>query len=449
MIISRGKLYLYKAFIILPFTFLFAPIFYPLLNYRPNPELAFINLAFPLIIYFWYAIFIYFSMALALVLKKYKYIAYPIIIASAFFSRFAAMLPSLDLHMAYMFADEFRELYYIYMPVGADELAYFMFILFITSAVAGCFSAAYTKKTALDFLKRGNTFLFLHISVLGGLFHGSIIYLVLFAASYFMARNFILINRELEIYGAKGAYNTSGVNRIILYYFSVTLALAIAPLIISLIVMPVIISGVAALADLIFRAGVNLILDYERNLPDISAAELPVVGEAELMLERVRGQLDELLVYNILLALALLLLIIFRKAIWRMLKELSAMIKTKISLPEAGANKIINFEIISELPKPKIKKGKAAYKNYIKKSRGITEADARFLFIYSCLHLEIIKRDDLKSSLTPSELAAQHNNLADVKDVYEDLKYGQLECGDELISDVTEQAERILKQVLI
>lgn len=450
MITSPIKQYLYKMLILFPFTFLFAPIFYFLLPYRPHPESLFLYAAFPFLVYLWYAFFIYFGMTLAIIFKKYKYLVYPIIIGLAFLARYIAVLPGLDLQHTRFLADEFGEIYIIYIPVNADELALYMLILFITSALVGCFSAAYAKKTALEFLKRGNTFLFLHIAVIGGLLHGSVIYLGLFAASYFIARNFILINRELEVYQEKGVYNT-GARRIIAYYFGTTLLFAIVPLIIFVIIMPRIINHTTALIGAILMAIGHSIAEYERDLLDVSPEQLPDASDFQLGDLGGHEQLDELLVYNFLLITALIVTFLFRKAIWRSIKELIALLRTKSNLTGYDKSGIINEEIITEAPKEKEKKGKAAYNDYLKKLRGIADSGKRFLFMYNCLHWELVKKgSELKESLTPHELAEiagrDYTGLSGITDLYQDIKYGDIRKQEELLNDMTEKTKILLKQ---
>ena len=450
---SPIKQYSYRMFVALPFTFLFAPIFYPLFGYQPNP-------AFGFYIYFWYALFIYLGMTVAFILKKYKYLAYPVIIVFAFLARSAAALPALDLQTVYMFEGEFGETYYINIPVTADELAYIMLILFITSAIAGCFSAAYTKKPAVDFMQRGNTFLFLHLAVFGGLWHGSVVYTGLFAASYFIVRNFILISRELEVYGEKGAYNTSGIRRIVAYYFCMTVLLTIFPLIISIITVPFIVRHISALIGAALLAVGRHIADYERILPVLAEAGLPEGGGSGAMPEFDGGrQLNYVLVYNIMLAAALLILFMFRKAIWGQLKLLF----DKENRPEHEKNMVINQEVTAELPKKK--KGRAAYKNYLKKSRRITDTGKRFLFAYNCLFWELVRSSKLRESLTPQELAAiaereggvfdahgkpddKYGAFSDITGLYEDIKYGHILRSDGFIKEMTVKTEVLLKRAL-
>ena len=437
---TPGRQYLYKAFILLPFTFLFAPIFYPLLAYRPG--LALINRAFPIIIYLWYAFFIYFGMLVILILRKYRYLAYPIIVGAAFFARYAAALPALDFQRVY-----FAEGELIYVPLTADELAYFMLVLFITSALAGCMSAVYARKTALDFMKRGNAFLFLNLALLGGLLHGSVIYLGMFAATYFIARNYILINRELEVYGEKGAYNTSGVRRVILYYFCMTALFSVAPLVISAAIVPSVIDSLSALGRAAARLVANLIVAYERDLPDLHGGELPYRDNGELLPELLApGQLDDVLVYNIMLIAALTVLVLLRKPIFKAIKELAVLFISRIKIAEREQNKIINQEIITELPKNK--RGRAAYRGYLKKSRAIADASQRFLLAYSRLHWELVGDSGLKAGCTPRELAATCADISHAADLYEAIKYGQAERSDELVRGILEQTELMLKRVL-
>jgi len=456
------KTYLYKALTVLPFTFLFAPVFYPFLNYKPNPDLIFLNSAFPFLVYLFYAFFIYFAMCIALIFKKYKLLAYPIIITAAFFARYIAALPALDFHRMHVFADEFGEAYFIHVPISTgefSELSYLMMILFITAAIAGCFTAAYTKKNATDFMRRGNTFLFLHLAVLGGLFHGNAIYLSLFAATYFIARNFILINRELEIYSEKGAYNTSGVRRIVAYYFYMTALFMVVPVIICAVIVPFIVERIRLLISAILRIIINAVVEYERDLPDLEEVELPeAMQDSSFLRENVNEQLD-MIVYYILFVIFIIIIFIFRKWFLKIFKELIALLRTKIKLGEYDKNKVINQEIITELPKEKIKKGRAAYKNYLKKLHAIPDMSQRFLFAYNCLHWELVKKDaELKESLTPHELTAvvagrdnsgaPYQELSNVKDLYEDIKYGRIAQNHDLLRDMTARAELLLKQVL-
>jgi len=81
--------YLKKVFILLPLTFWMTPLFYTFLGY--HPEVKF----FRLLVYLWYALFIYLGMTFANVLGKYKNLAYPIIIILAFLCKNIMELPAL------------------------------------------------------------------------------------------------------------------------------------------------------------------------------------------------------------------------------------------------------------------------------------------------------------------------------------------------------------------
>lgn len=457
MITSQGKIYLSKMLTVLPFTFLFAPIY----TFIFMPIFP-----FPHLIYFWYSLFIFFSVILAIIIKKYKYIVYPIIIAGAFFARNIIDLPIINLSKTVMYiseesADYVQSVEYVAgISLAPDEITYYKILLFISTAFIGCFCAFYTKQPALDFLKRGNAFLFIFIAMTGGFIAAntlSAIYLALFAGSYFIARNFILINRGLEIYGEKGVYNTSGTHRIFAYYFCLTLLFSVVPVIVAFIIIPFIINQLGAfiLATLGFIWKIIERIEYTPN--DLEEPDLKSAGEPPVpLLKQVENM--EYIIGFIAIAILLFILFIFRKAIRRKTKEIIEMFKTKMKVSNYDENQVINQEIITELPK--IKQARNPYKNYLKNSRRISDISKKFLFAYNCLFWELIGSNDLnelklKKSLTPQELTdilndlnQEYQDLSSITGMYEDIKYGHIEQNDDALKDMTEKTELLLKRVL-
>ena len=465
MIMSPAKQYLYKAFTVLPFTFLLAPFFSLFIAYRPHPD-SFLFTAFPFIIYLWYALFVYSGMTLAVIFKRYKFLPYVIIAAAAFLARYTARLPALNLQRVLMFTDEFSdEPLLTYAPVSEYELSYLMLVLLITTAAAGFFSTVYSQRTALeltktDDMKIDDIVFFMSLAFIGALMHGSVIYLGFFAASYFIARNFILINRELEVYGDRGIYSVSGIRRIFAYYFTTTILFTLMPVIICVIIVPVIFTALIAFASRALIAIVRAILNYERGMPDLEHPEplyeddnLAAVGGSDYYM----GGSDYYIVFFVILLL--LLFLIFRKAIWRTIKNLFA--KWDPPVRAEAENEIISAEIITEVPKEKTNKGKKAYKNYLKESRGITDIRKRFLFAYNRLHWELVKSKKLPRNITPHELSEiemeikmEIVDLSGITNCYEDIKYGDTNKYEEAlealrdITDITNKTEKHLERIL-
>ncbi|MDR1753667.1 MAG: hypothetical protein LBR74_02030, partial [Eubacterium sp.] len=284
------------------------------------------------------------------------------------------------------------------------------------------------------------------------------VYLGLLAASYFIARNFGMINREIEVYGENGAYNVSGIRRIYAYYFAVTAVFSVVPVILCFIIVPFIVTHIGSFIYAVLRFLWKLIESIERKPNNLTEQEL----EAEVLPMAVREPHDEeFIIYYILLAAVFALIILFRKPIWRQIKEWIQLLMSKMNVSDFEKNRIINQEIISELPKES--KQRSSYRNYLKKSRRIHDISKRFLFAYNYLFWRLVKdkkaeiKSDitLKESLTPEELSNILNSgeiykdLPDITAVYEDIKYGRITGQDEsLLIEMTEKTEFMLKEVL-
>ncbi|MCL1941142.1 MAG: Hpt domain-containing protein, partial [Synergistaceae bacterium] len=152
----------------------------------------------------------------------------------------------------------------------------------------------------------------------------------------------------------KGAYNTSGVRRVVAYYFCMTVLFTVVPLIISVIIVPGVLMLINYLSAVIFTAAARAIVNYERDIPSVEEVELPS-GDGEALPEELYGQLNDTLVYNAMLIILLIILFIVRKPIIRIIKDSIGFFRTKVKMRGHAHNKVINEEIITELPKEKIK----------------------------------------------------------------------------------------------
>ena len=102
-------------FVIFPLTFLFTPLFYAFFGYHPE-----MTVFFPLFIYLWTAAFTFLGATLALIFKKYKYIAYPIIVGIAFLCKNIITLPFFDFKQAVVLAAEAGEEILILIPAETE-----------------------------------------------------------------------------------------------------------------------------------------------------------------------------------------------------------------------------------------------------------------------------------------------------------------------------------------
>jgi len=441
---NPSKTYFFKAFLILPLTFLFTPIFHFALPYQPNENVVFFSSAFGLLVYIWYALFMYFGMAVGLSIKKRRWLSYPIIIAAAWFTRFLAAHPALDLQATHISADVFGE-YIIYIPISDGERAIYLLIVFATSALAGCFASEYARKDAHEVMRRGNLILFANIAILGGIFlHGNILYTVLFAVSYFIMRNFCLIQRELDVYNETGKVKVSGVRRVIAYYFGSTFLFAVMPVIVGVIIIPMLWEHISRLAVRVFMWLLNVIMDYERDLPTVEHPDLPY-GDAPPLAQIPGGEAGGfppefyLAILAVLAVIALIFLYPAIKEFWR---------KKDAVLSDRSKGDIISEEVIQELQKDE--KGRAAYRGYMKNARKIGDIRNRFLYIYNCLHWEIVKKENLSKSSTPLNISqeAEFKEISDIALMYSDMKYGDIEKDNALLNDMTKKTEILLRRVL-
>ena len=274
-------------------------------------------------------------------------------------------------------------------------------------------------------------------------------YLTGFIVSYFIVTNYNLINRELEIYGEKGIYNTSGTKRVYRYYFSTLILFAVVPVIIAVFIVPFIINILETVINFIIASlFALLLLSPEPDPEKLPEPELP----AEDLEPYIREQMKtgNMLIYYIIIAATVLILagviFIFRKQI----KLFFITLFSKLSLNNYEKNRIINQEIITEVKKDK--KYKLSYKDYLKKSRRITGLRERFLFAYNYIFWSVIKKDeDLKSCSTPFEVAEIYIETLNPAELYQDIKYGQKSdknIGEEALSDMTIKSEIFLQDFL-
>ena len=441
-------------FMLLPMTFLFTPFFYSLLGYHPEMPV------FPFLVYLWFAVFLYLGMTVTFVLPKHKYLPYPIVAFLAFLCRNIITLPALNFQKTIIDGD----IGYITVPLEHDDIMYYTMILFIATLLIGFAGIYYSKKTALEFVKRGNTGLFITLWIIAGIFSidktVSVFYIVAFAVFYFIVRNFASLNRRIEIYGERGAYNATGTRKIYAYYFITLLTVSVLPIIFFIIVVPFIAKFLGYIINFI----ISLITDGEKK--PLSAHPQPT-GTPNIPSDTtVQGYMSprgghELLVYNILLiaflVIALILIIISRKHIVKLIKAIIEFFKMKMGLKDLDKNNIINNETIVKITKDK--KLAMQYKSYLKKARKIRVLQKRYAFAYNCVFWNIIRlEDDLKESFTPEEVVANIRNDADksakysevgnLTYPYENIKYGDVKERDDKLKNMIDTAELLLKKIL-
>ena len=449
------SVYSRKALTLFPLTFLLTPLFYAMLGYHPEIPL------FKLLVYLWYALFIYLGMTLTLLLNKYKNLAYPVLALIAFLCKNIWELPVFGIKRnMFLFTDIMTT---ISREMTADELQDLAMIVFVTSFLMGCFGAVYSKKTALEFVKKGNTFLFIHLNLFSAVFYivsgieeydknataMFIFYTVCFAVAYFLVKNFTQLNRQLEVYAERGAYNISGTKRIYGYYLSSLAPLSVIPFIICFIIAPFVVNLIwntvrTIIGGISYLFGINVPL-AQRDTEDLIINNDPYSDSSAI------PQSYELEVYNILLiiflTIVLIAVIIFRKRIKNAVLAMIEYLKTRFKLDSEHGAFIISHETITEIEKEK--KKKASYKDYIKKSKGIADLRKRFLFLYNYLFWNIIRTDkDLKENATPNEVAEKYKDTQSPAELYQDIKYGQKsEENSEILTNMTEKMEDILKKM--
>ena len=438
MTASPVRQFMRKIFMVLPITFMFAPVFYAFLGYRPDMPLFFA------LVYLWHALFVFLGVALAFVFKKYKYLAYILILAIAFLCRDAVSVLEPDSQRS------------------AAELIYFAYVLFASSAVSGACGVFYSRKEPLDFLSKNNTFLFCNIFAISALYYifGGILetdknagfvfafFLTGFAASYFIVRNFAYIDREIGIYGKMGAYNISGTNRVYAYYFSVLAILSIVPVFVGVVLVPFILNTLGSAAGYIMARLLKAVLGSEVESQVLEEPVLDPYGSMGVS----QGAGDKMLAYYILvvavLTIVLVLIVIFRKNIIKAIKELILFLKTRMTPDDHARGVVIERETITQTAREK--KEKPSYRNYLKKAKKIKDLQAKFLFAYRYVFWNTVKKDkDLKISATPSELAEKYSDTKNPANLYSNIIYGQkpAESGEMLI-ETTAEAEVFIQKFL-
>ena len=462
MRIKAIKEYFGKMFMLAPLTFLFAPFLYAMFGYHPDMAL------FSVFVYCLSALFIYTGMTVSFFLKKYVYLAYIIVVAAAFFIKDIVGLPIINSTKTVVFMLD-EEQFLSGIPMSPDEIQWYVSIIFVAAALIGCAGVYYSKYSGLNFVSRGNTFLFVNINVIGALYYffigisetdknaaGFYVFcLVSFYASYFLVRNFAMLKRQIEIYGERGAYNASGVHRVYGYYFATVVGVSAIPMVVFVAVVPYIINFTRTAIKSIALWLVSLLLSDEASEAPLPPLDFPDDGiDGEFM----PGQSgNEMLVYYIFLFIFLILVagavVYFRKPIIAALKSLLKRAK----LFDFDKNNIISAEITVKLPKDKNRITK--YKNYLKKARKIRSLHDRYAFAYYCVFWSIIRLENgaLKESMTPEEVAAyilsgeetreKYGEIAKLTPPYEDIKYGDIKGGENL-QDMINLAEGLLMKIL-
>ena len=455
---KQAKQYFSKMLMLLPLTFLMTPLFYTLLGF--HPEIKFFNL----FVYLWYAAFIYIGMTLSFIFKKYPYLPYPIAVAIAFLCKNILELPIVGIK---------QNIFYTTNPAanisnsgiitGAEmtvnEFAYLSGVVFVTSLIAGIVGVYYSKKTALEFVDKGNTLVFVYFALISGFYiyisgildidkSASTMYMLYYiclAVSYFLVRNFAHLNRQLEIYAENGAYNVSGTKRIYAYYFISLIILTPLPFVICFFVVPYIVPVIFKILEFLLALIVYIITLLRPSEPDAQKPKLPA-GLSGLPDQNPRSLFYETMIVYLLIAVALIIIFVFRKYIMDLIKAIIDFFKTKINV--SGYNKaIINQEIITDVKKDK--KLKSSYKDYLKQVRKIKDLRKKFLFAYNYIFWTVIKKDEvLKESATPNEVAEKYQETQSFADLYQDLKYGDKPKESIEIETETEKAEVFLKSIL-
>ncbi|MCL1859905.1 MAG: hypothetical protein FWF92_11820 [Oscillospiraceae bacterium] len=447
--------YFYKILVILPLTFLLPPIFYAFLGYHPDMPVL-----FPLFVYLWHTLFIFLGATIAFILNKFKYLAYPVIIGIAFLCKNIIALPVFFQQALMDFNESSGEVIGI-LSITPDQIMYYTYILLITASISGFIGIIYSKKTAFDLTGGDSLFFFMIVYIISAMFYifsgitdidknaGNVFAFCLtgFFVSYFIVLNYARINRELEIYGEKGAYNSSGINRIYKYYFSAIIITAVVPVFVAIVIVPFIIYILEIIINFII-AGLFALLLLQRNKgekpPD---PEFPADVINPLLVEK--DPAPPFIYYISILAfliMIVILIIVFRKSI----KEFILFLFTRMTSPDYDRNKIINYEIITEAKKDK--KSKPSYKDYLKKSKKIKSVLERFLFVYNYIFWSVIKKDEnLKESATPCEVAEIYEETSSPAGLYQDLKYGQKSeeyIKPEILKNMTDESESFLQKLL-
>lgn len=442
--------YMRKLLTVLPITFLFAPLFYSLLGYHPDMPVL-----FPVLVYIWHALFVFFGATLAFALKKYRYLAYAIIPVAAFFCRHIVSAPWLNFQKAVLTITEEGFEVVKMAPLEEWETVYYSYVVFISTFIAGFGGIFYSRKPPLDFVQRGNTFWFCNIFAISAIYYMFagildidknagvvfVIYMTGFAVGYFIVRSFAYINREIDVYGEMGAYNISGTERVYAYYFSVLGFVTVVPVFLGIIVIPFLIDTIGAAVNFILSWFIKAILAGEPPEPK-NLVELVLDPEANL--PDTQGSEDNMIAYYILVLAVFIIFIIFRKKIMAAIKDLISFLKTKMEGNSGGL--VINEEVITKAAKEK--KSKASYRDYLKKAKKIKDLRAAFLFAYSYIFWNTIKKDgELKQNSTPGEFAEKYSGAKNPSDLYCNMIYGQkpAETG-EILTEMTAEAESFIRE---
>jgi len=445
--------YFKKALTILPLTFLFAPLFTVLLGY--HPEVKYLNF----LAYLCCAFFIYFGMTLTIILPKHKNLAFPVIAAAAFFFRNIMEIPALGVVNYVKDSAEIMPGVFETEMIAVDMLPadwlYLSVIIFASTLIAGIIGAFYARQSALDFVSRRNMIFFVNIIIISGIVFylagGSqiinmyVICLVCFIVSYFLVRNFAHLNRQLEVYAERGAYNVSGTKKIYAYYFASLLFLLPLPFVICFFIVPYIANILETAVNFIIACIFGLIL-LSSEPPEVTPPDnIPEPTAEPSFLVKETG--NDMIVFYILLVIFVIILIIFRKHIKQLILSIIEYFKRRYDKFDAGKN-IINQEIISDIKKDK--KIKTSYRDYLKKARKIKGLPERFLFAYNYIFWGIIRKDEnLKESATPNEVAVLYEDTREIAGLYQDLKYGRKsEENGEVLSNMTVKAENFIREFL-
>ena len=448
--------YLYKLLFILPLTFLFAPLFYTFFGF--HPEIPF----FSFLVYLWHTLFIFIAMSLAVILKKYKYIAYILIIGLAFLCKNIVFWPGFNFEKVLLDLSAEGEAYFT-MPLEPEEIMAYSYMLFVTSGIAGIFGVYYSSKTAFEFVNKRNTLLYTNIYIIiGGWYIISgimgvdknaagvfAVNFIGFIVSYFIVHNFAQINREVSVYGEAGAYSVSGTKRIYLYYFSMLILSSVVPIIVGIFVIPFIVN----ILEVTIRFIIACIIGVFNLFPEPENAPKEVVLDPSHVNPLDQQQpADDMLIYYIIVAvffvIVITLTVIFRKQIIKAIKDLIVFLKSKINLMDYDKNQIISQEIITEAKKEKNPKSK--YKDYLKQAGRFTNLRERFLFAYNYIFWKIIKHDEnLKESATPNEVAEAYQETENPSELYQSFKYGLKDFEDtETLKNATEETETFIQKFL-
>jgi len=435
------------------------PIFYAFLGYHPDMPVL-----YPVLAYIWHALFVFLGATLAFVFKKYKYLAYLLILVVAFLCRDVISLPWLNIQKATIYSFEGGEML-VYMALEAGELTYFAYMLFVSTFISGIFGVFYSKKQPLEFIGKSNTFLFCNIFAISALYYmvsgiletykysGVVFaaYMTGFAVSYFIVRNFAYIDREIGVYGETGAYSVSGAKRVYPYYFSVLSFVTILPVFAGIFLIPLLINSFGSAIRFAMGKVLSALL---KTKGEGQGEEAPVFDfqPIEYTIPEFRDSSDKMFVYYILVAvffaIILTLIVVFRKKIISGIKNIILLLKSKMRLENHDAVFVINEEIITKAKKEK--KAKSSYKNYLKKAKKIKDLREAFLFSYSYIFWNTIKKDEeLNIGATPNELAEKYESTSGPAELYQNIKYGQKPADNrEILKGMTVAAESFMQKFL-